>query len=395
MRSCLLLLVLVQGSSSSVLHKSTFPKPNKPSHKATSHNVATCAPLANKGSHFTVDIQVGTPGQTFSVVADTGSDAVIVPSCICKESGSCSRSDRCFRGTNKSSTFKMPELNGTGTIGPKTKLPMVKMVFGSGQVEAVIASDVVTVGQLHPTMKRGVLLMVDKALKIHGSFEGILGLGQPPNVTELRLAAKKKAKEAEKMAKQIKLDLNKTKDLLKKYLRNPKGFKTQGQNGAAIGKHTAKSTAKTKLNVTSPEMKKKAKEIADSIRRLMKDMKPKGGSMENAMEVLVRKDPHALQALFSTETEIENYALPFGKSGKELGDAFYHPASFLQKAGINRFSMCFNDQGREGALHLGSAKAQNSLTSIGHVHWSVDFHGISVGNKVAPVKFCSPKDKKP
>merc|ERR1719238_1888078 len=80
---------------------------------------STCAPLANKGSHFTVDIQVGTPGQTFSVVADTGSDAVIVPSCICKESGSCSKDDRCFRGTNKSSTFKMPGLNGT-VIGPKT-----------------------------------------------------------------------------------------------------------------------------------------------------------------------------------------------------------------------------------------------------------------------------------
>merc|ERR1719421_819486 len=105
MRSCLLLLVLVQGSSSSVLHKSTFIKPSKPSHKATPHNVATCAPLKNMGSHFTVSIQVGTPGQTFNVVADTGSDSVIVPSCICKESGSCAPKNRCFRGSNRSSTF--------------------------------------------------------------------------------------------------------------------------------------------------------------------------------------------------------------------------------------------------------------------------------------------------
>jgi len=70
-------------------------------------NKATCAPLVSHGTFYTVDVQVGTPGQTFSVVADTGSDALIVPSCVCTEKGACNKKDRCFRGTNKSSSLRL------------------------------------------------------------------------------------------------------------------------------------------------------------------------------------------------------------------------------------------------------------------------------------------------
>merc|ERR1719486_1448509 len=66
--------------------------------------------LKNKGTHSEIDIDVGTPGQRFSVVADTGSNSVIVPSCRCQEtSQACTKGDACFTGTNKSSTFLLEE----------------------------------------------------------------------------------------------------------------------------------------------------------------------------------------------------------------------------------------------------------------------------------------------
>merc|ERR1719410_1224191 len=129
-----------------------------------------CSPLKNHGSFFSVPVCVGTPGQCFDVVADTGSDAVIVPSCICGETpgAGCTQSDKCFRGTNKSSTFSIPK---------KTK--MISMTFGSGTIQAAVAKDIVSVGDFKASID-GVLLMVNRAaLKIAGSFEGILGLGIP------------------------------------------------------------------------------------------------------------------------------------------------------------------------------------------------------------------------
>jgi len=132
-----------------------------------------CSALKNQGSYFSVPVCVGTPPQCFDVVADTGSDAVIVPSCVCGETpgAGCSPHDKCFRGTNRSSTFSIPE-----------NAAMISMSFGSGTIEAAVAKDVVRVGDLKVTMDDGVLLMINRAaLKISGAFEGILGLGIPKN----------------------------------------------------------------------------------------------------------------------------------------------------------------------------------------------------------------------
>lgn len=132
----------------------------------------TCSPLKNHGTHSSVDVSVGTPPQTFELIADTGSDNVIVQSCFCKERGFCPPDfGKCFKGSEKSSTFAMVE----GTDGPAMNL----MAFGSGKILVALASDKVSVGSVSANMNSSLLLMVKQALKITGQFEGILGLGRP------------------------------------------------------------------------------------------------------------------------------------------------------------------------------------------------------------------------
>lgn len=137
---------------------------------------SVCAPLQNHGTHSTVQIAVGTPGQKFDVVADTGSDAVIVASCLCQASGNCAQDSKCFVGTDRSSTFSMMEAD---------KVPMLQLSFGSGQIEAAVVTDIVAVGDIKTTMNQDLLLMVDKALDFDGPFEGILGLGLPTSKNSL------------------------------------------------------------------------------------------------------------------------------------------------------------------------------------------------------------------
>lgn len=148
----------------------------------------TCAPLQNHGTYFTIRVHVGTPqagtgDQHFDIVADTGSDALIVADCICVERGSCSPDDKCFTGTNHSSTFELFE----GPAG--SSVPSILLTYGSGTVQAVIASDMVHVGGVAAKMENSLLLMVDKALDFDTSFEGILGLGMPEQPLSSSLAS--------------------------------------------------------------------------------------------------------------------------------------------------------------------------------------------------------------
>mmetsp|Transcript_117845 Transcript_117845/g.375683 ORF Transcript_117845/g.375683 Transcript_117845/m.375683 type:complete len:527 (+) Transcript_117845:61-1641(+) len=143
----------------------------------------SCASLKNEGTHFTISLAVGTPPQLFDVVADTGSDSVIVPSCLCNDAGRCDGNSSCFRGINHSSTFMLADLVKAGVAVPAANfsqgVPSVVITFGSGSIEAMVASDVVQVGSVSTQMANGVLLMVDQALNFGGKFEGILGLGIP------------------------------------------------------------------------------------------------------------------------------------------------------------------------------------------------------------------------
>jgi len=142
---------------------------------------STCTPLENKGTFSTVEISVGTPVQKFDVVADTGSNAVIVLSCACVDSGHCNNGDKCFVGTNRSSTFNLGSLSDLSKDAGEG-VPSITMSFGSGDIQAVVATDEVTVAKKETRMSDGLLLMVDKQLDFGGPFEGILGLGIPAPV---------------------------------------------------------------------------------------------------------------------------------------------------------------------------------------------------------------------
>lgn len=135
---------------------------------------AACSPLRNFGTYSTVRVEVGTPPQPFDLVADTGSNSVIVLSCACVGEGNCpeGESPHCFQGTGRSSTFQV-------TKDAQGDISMTTLSFGSGDIQTVLASDIVSVGGSKTTMENGLLLMVDKQLDFGGAFEGILGLGIP------------------------------------------------------------------------------------------------------------------------------------------------------------------------------------------------------------------------
>lgn len=142
-----------------------------PAHRESS-SIEKCAVLTNHDDIFsTVQVEVGTPPQTFDVVADTGSNNVIIPSCLCEEKGSCHTHGICFTGNETSSTFH-PSMDKAQNETARTVLR-----FGSGDISTLIGTDVVRVGAEEANMTDGLLLMVDTDIDI--PIEGILGLGPP------------------------------------------------------------------------------------------------------------------------------------------------------------------------------------------------------------------------
>jgi len=64
------------------------------------------------------------------------------------------------------------------------------------------------------------------------------------------------------------------------------------------------------------------------------------------------------------------------------------PAGFLEQAGVDRFSICF-DGGSNGALRLGSPQLVESHASVGVNHWGLGMHGMSIGTSNLPLPICS------
>ncbi|CAE7201784.1 PEP4 [Symbiodinium necroappetens] len=80
---------------------------------------------------------------------------------------------------------------------------------------------------------------------------------------------------------------------------------------------------------------------------------------------------------------------------RSAGELDIRVPGYAEKAGIRRFSMCFNREA-DGVLGLHTAEPSKRLESVGQIHWGVDFHGISIGegNAKHRVKICDPKEKR-
>jgi len=313
----------------------------------------------------------GTPRQKFDVVADTGSDAIIVPSCTCVNAGYCSNSSRCFQGTNRSKTFGMT----TGPSGPTS----IRMMFGSGPVQAVVASDTVRVGKLHTKMDDGLLLMTDQLLNIKGPFEGILGLGLPGAEAKKNLYSQSSggaAKQQPPVSEQFAVGSS-TSDItaaIRKAVESG-GLSSPIGNSDGLSSPIGSNDASVGSVVVSVEDLEKNTALLQTDENM-------GAKMRNATQK--KKNTKAPKKELIEEENL-----------KQDNDTGIVVKGFMEESGIKRFSMCFND-GKNGVLRLGTPKVKGSHGSVGQVHWGLDFRGISVGggNKSEPVSvgICSDKN---
>ncbi|KAH8555733.1 endopeptidase [Umbelopsis sp. PMI_123] len=137
--------------------------PNQPFQTEADGSAKHGVPLSNyMNAQYYGEIEIGTPGQKFSVVLDTGSSNLWVPSTHCN-------SIACFLhrryDSTKSSTWKE---NGTDFA----------IQYGTGSLEGFISNDVLKIGDLkvnhqdfgESTKEPGFTFAL-------GRFDGILGLG--------------------------------------------------------------------------------------------------------------------------------------------------------------------------------------------------------------------------
>ena len=109
---------------------------------------------------------IGTPCQNFTLIFDTGSSNLWVPSSKCKSAGSCTRPN--FFDKSKSATYK-------------TLDDPFSITYGSGSVSGHFNQDSITLGNM--TAKEVVFGEVDKedgdSFKQGANFDGIIGLAFP------------------------------------------------------------------------------------------------------------------------------------------------------------------------------------------------------------------------
>ncbi|XP_028359014.1 chymosin-like [Phyllostomus discolor] len=109
-------------------------------------------------------IHIGTPPQAFTVVFDTGSSDLWVPSIYCK-SEACQSHHRF--DPSKSSTFR--------DLGEPLSIQ-----YGTGSMEGVLGSDTVTVsGIVDPQQTVGLSTQEPGSVFTYSQFDGILGLAYP------------------------------------------------------------------------------------------------------------------------------------------------------------------------------------------------------------------------
>jgi hypothetical protein len=77
----------------------------------------------------------------------------------------------------------------------------------------------------------------------------------------------------------------------------------------------------------------------------------------------------------------------------------YRPTTFFEQAGVEQFSICFNEGSEPGALRMNGPGFDHPLPNIGNFHWGVGLFGIHTGNPgndgQVPALFCDANTMKP
>jgi len=157
---------------------SAVPKRGGPA-ATPSHPSNTCAPLFDDGASFTVLVQIGTayPGQqpqSLRLVADTGSNAMVVVSCFCNLLTPFGSGCELFQDCFLADQHVTPTLVQSGFEQD--------LAYGSGDIQCDIASDFVSLPSTNVVayMRDGLFLVRDRhELMVGADFLGILGLGIP------------------------------------------------------------------------------------------------------------------------------------------------------------------------------------------------------------------------
>jgi len=123
------------------------------------------------------DVVVGNPKRTFTVVYDTGSGHLIIPSIGC-ESESCVKHNRYDRAGSDTSE----DIEHTGKLIPPgtTNRDQVTITFGTGKVVGDFVADETCVGESTQfCMKQHIVLGNDMTAEPFGlfDFDGVMGLG--------------------------------------------------------------------------------------------------------------------------------------------------------------------------------------------------------------------------
>eukprot|EP00928_Gymnodinium_smaydae_P073737 TRINITY_DN56881_c0_g1_i1.p1 TRINITY_DN56881_c0_g1~~TRINITY_DN56881_c0_g1_i1.p1 ORF type:complete len:469 (+),score=107.27 TRINITY_DN56881_c0_g1_i1:79-1407(+) len=134
------------------------------------------ATIAYKTSYFG-EISVGTPAQTFTVVFDTGSGHLILPSDRCA-SATCAKHRRYRRSA--SSTAQDVMHDGTPISADAVTRDQVGITFGTGRVVGEFAEDIACIGDdVRSCTQLRIVLAKDMSEEPFGlfDFDGVLGLG--------------------------------------------------------------------------------------------------------------------------------------------------------------------------------------------------------------------------
>lgn len=121
------------------------------------------------------DLEVGTPRQTFTVVFDTGSGNLMLPSTYCQ-----SRACTMHRRFNRMDSSTAEDIEADGSLSRKgAPRDQITVTFGTGEISGVFLRDDVCVGSLCANMQFvGATEETDDPFTSF-KFDGVLGLALP------------------------------------------------------------------------------------------------------------------------------------------------------------------------------------------------------------------------